>query len=87
MEKKTLRLSADAILMVRELVQLSLLTGSNIIDHFRAMRFEEADNGYVTVTEAYVTAYNDMVVKMNTEAEKEAEKEAETSIIAPEEKI
>lgn len=81
--KKTFKLSDDAIVVIRELVQLSLLTGTNIIDHFRAIHLEETkEGGYVTVTPEYVEAYQQMLKKLEEEAERmqaEAEKKIVTS--------
>ena len=34
------RFSDDSIMMIRDLVQLSLVTGINVVDQFRLMRFE-----------------------------------------------
>ena len=58
---KIFRLSDDVIALVRELVQLSLLTGTNIIDHFRAIQLEELEPGKLYPTEAYINDYNSMV--------------------------
>lgn len=61
-----LKLSDDAILMVRELIQVSILTGTNIVDHFRGMQLEVSPSG-LTPTPEYIEAYNNMVKKMNEE--------------------
>lgn len=79
-ETKVLKLSDDAIYMVRELIQLSLLTGTNLVDHFRAMRFTEGDNGYVMVLPEYVVSYNEMVQKLNEDALK-LQEAAQASIV------
>jgi len=81
-ENKVLKLSDDAILMVRELIQLSLLTGTNIIDHFRAMRLEaDPVSGYITVTKEYIKGYNEMVEKMNAEA-LELQEKAQATLVS-----
>lgn len=67
-EKKELRLSDDAIALVRELVQLSILTGTNIVDHMRAIRLELVDNA-VYPTEGYVNAYNAQIEELTRKAE------------------
>lgn len=65
---KNLRLSDDAIALVRELVQLSILTGTNIVDHMRAIRLELVD-GAVYPTEEYVNAYNAQIEELTRKAE------------------
>jgi len=63
-----LRLSDDLIAVIRELVQLSLLTGTNIVDHMRAVQVEILD-GSVVPTDNYVVEYNKYVEKLAQEAE------------------
>lgn len=57
--------------MVRELVQLSLLTGTNIIDHLRSIVVEvhPEDKRYLTLCPEYVESYNKMVEGLNKQAE------------------
>jgi len=71
--KKNLRLSDDAIALVRELVQLSILTGTNIVDHMRAIRLELVD-GAVYPTEEYVNAYNAQIEELTRKAEEVQQK-------------
>lgn len=71
-DKKVLKFSDDLIVVVREIIQLSLLTGTNLVDHFRAVQCEE-DGGKLVPTKEYVAAYNDMVAKLNEEAMKQQE--------------
>lgn len=68
-EKKVYKLSDDVIALVRELVQLSLLTGTNIIDHFRAIQLEELEPGKLFPTEVYVNDYNRMVEELTNATE------------------
>lgn len=65
---KDLKLSDDTIALIRELVQLSILTGTNIVDHMRAIRLELAD-GAVQPTEEYVVAYNSQIEDLTRKAE------------------
>lgn len=71
-DRPTFRMTDDLIAMIRELVQLSLLTGTNIIDHMRALVMEITPDGRVTVTPEYVQAYNSMVSQLAAEAEARA---------------
>ena len=70
-ERKTFKLSDDIIALVRDLLQLSLLTNSNIIDHLRAvvLEAETARPHYLTLTPEYVEAYNAHIEKLNLEAQ------------------
>ena len=69
-DKKYFKVSDDLIGMIRELVQLALITGTNIVDHMRALVVEETPDGrFITVSPEYVQAYNDMVEKLHQEAE------------------
>lgn len=70
--KKYYKVSDELIGMIRELVQLALLTGTNIVDHMRTLVVEESstDGRFVTVSPEYIEAYNKMVENLNEEAEK-----------------
>lgn len=63
-----LQLSDDAIAIVRDLIQLSILTGTNIVDHFRSLRLE-AKGSFLVPSEIYVKSYNELIVKLEQEAE------------------
>lgn len=82
-ERKVFKLSDDAILMFRELIQLSLLTGTNLIDHFRAIQLESVEGKahLLAPTPEYVDAYNQMVMKLNEEALKQQEEAQKTAAV------
>lgn len=65
---KNLRFSDDVIVVVRELVQLSILTGTSIVDHMRAVRLELVD-GVLHPTQEYVDAYNSQIETLTKKAE------------------
>lgn len=79
MSKKELRLSDQVIGQIRELLQLSLLTQTNFVDHMRAMRVEESDKteGALILTENYVNGWNDMAHKFHEQAAAKAKEMAE----------
>lgn len=79
-DRKVFKLSDDAILMVRELIQLSLLTGTNIVDHFRAFQLEpvEGKTHMLSPTPEYIEAYNAMVIKLNEDAIRQQEEAQKT---------
>lgn len=64
-----LSLSDDLIAVFRELVQLTLLTGTNIVDHMRAVQVEVVE-GSVVPTEEYVEQYNSYIEELERQAEK-----------------
>lgn len=69
-EREMARLGDDAIAIIRELVQLSLLTGSNIVDHLRSLVLERDQNsGNLVPTPEYIEAYNNMVESLAAQAE------------------
>lgn len=72
-ETNSLKFDDNVLVMIREIIQLSLLTGTNIIDHLRAIRVTNGQNGYITLTEEYVDQYNTYVSNLNETAEKQAE--------------
>ena len=79
-EKNIYKLADDVIALIRELVQLSLLTGTNIIDHFRALELEELEgDGKLYPTERYVNEYNKMIEGL-TEAIEAAQAEAQNTV-------
>lgn len=82
-ERQVFKMSDDLISMVRELVQLSLLTGTNVVDHFRALQVEavEGKPSHLTVTPEYVQAYNSMILKLNEEAKHHQEEMQKTPAI------
>ena len=60
-EVKLHTLGDETIGLIREILQLTLYTGTNIIDHLRAVRLVESANGKLVPDESYVEAYNKMV--------------------------
>ena len=77
------KIDDNVIAMVRELVQLSLLTGTNIVDHLRSVVVEvhPEDKRYVTLCPEYVESYNRMVDGLNKQAEQQMQ-ENETKLAA-----
>jgi hypothetical protein len=88
-ERKTFKLSDDVIALIRDVLQLSLLTNSNIIDHLRAVSLE-ADTtrpSYLTLTPEYVEAYNAHIDELNRKAEQAAEEAQKTLATDDEEAV
>jgi len=85
-EVLVVKMSDDMIAVIRELVQLTLLTGTNIVDHLRAITCEiDAETSKLVPTEEYVDAYNDMIGDLVKKAEESAAAlEATEAAISPE---
>lgn len=77
------KIDDNVIGMTRELVQLSLLTGTNIVDHLRTLVLEEhpSDPRFLTLSPGFVESYNRMVAQLNEQAEA-AMKNAEAQLAA-----
>ena len=67
-EKKVYKLSDDVIAVLRELVQLSLLTGTNLVDHLRAVQVEVAEDK-IFPTVDYIEQYNSYIEDLEKQAE------------------
>jgi len=69
-------LADESIGMIREILQLTLYTGTNIIDHLRALRLELDSNGRLVPNENYILAYNEMVAAFAAKAKEMADEAA-----------
>jgi hypothetical protein len=71
------QLADDTIAIIRELVQFSLLTGTNIVDHLRTIQVEYHDElGKLVPTVEYIEAFNEMISDLTRKVE-EGRREAE----------
>ena len=60
----------ETIAIIRELMQLALITGTNIVDHLRAVEVvKDEDTGKLVPTEDYVIAYNSMIDEIAQKAQ------------------
>lgn len=75
----TLVFDDSTIMVIRDLLQLCLLTQSNFVDFVRAIRLRVVD-GKVAPTDEYITGYNNMISEYAKQAEenmKAAQREEE----------
>ena len=63
---------------VAQLLQLAILTGTDIIDHFRTARFTTNDEGTLTLHPDYAENFDDNVQKMLREAASEIKSPSDT---------
>jgi hypothetical protein len=80
MENNELRLSDQVIGQIRELLQLSILSQSNFVDHMRALRLERSSQteGSLILSKSYVEGWNDMAEKLHSQALEKAGELAST---------
>ena len=65
----TFNLSDTAIAHLAKVLQVAILTGTDISDNLRQFELTEDANGNLTVSENYVTIFNDNLEKMLEELE------------------
>lgn len=70
--RKIYALSDEFIGQLRDLIQLSIISGTNIVDNLRQVRLEQSasDLNMLTMTPEYVEYYNRCVEKLVEEVEK-----------------
>lgn len=68
-ERKFYKFSDDAIVVIREILQLSIITGTNLVDHLRSVVVEPDETGSRLVPcPEYISSYNTMIEKLAAEA-------------------
>lgn len=72
-QPKLYKLDDNIIAMIREILQLSLLTGTNLVDHMRTMVVEPhpEDDRFLTLSAGFVESYNRMIAQLNEDANKQ----------------
>ena len=67
-----MQLHDTTIAQIVKLIQMALLTGTDVIDHFRMMQLKEEDNKIV-LDEDYLKVFNESIDKMISSVPKEVE--------------
>ena len=62
-------LSDHAIMQVAKALQVAILTGTDVVDNLRLIRFEIEDDGVIAVSESYANEFNEGLNRMLEEAE------------------
>jgi hypothetical protein len=68
-EIKVLKLSDNVIAQIVKLLQLGLITGTDVTDHFRTLRVVVAEDNLVEPDPDYMIEFEENVNKMLAEAE------------------
>ena len=69
MSKNSFTLSDEAIGQVAKLLQLAMLSGTDIIDHMRMLRFCDDDRGELVLTDSYKETFESQLVTMEEHLE------------------
>lgn len=74
-----MNLDDTAIAQIVKLIQMALLTGTDIVDHLRMLMLELNDQGKLVINSEYEEAFNSSLEKMmsNVELKLESEKKDE----------
>jgi hypothetical protein len=78
-DRKVFELSDELIGQLAKLLQLSILTGTNVVDHFRLLRVE-TEEGRLTLTSEYKEYFENSLNSMLKEAE-QLQEEMQTTIV------
>ena len=78
-DRKVFELSDELIGQLAKLLQLSILTGTNVVDHFRLLRVE-TEEGRLTLTPEYKEYFENSLNSMLKEAE-QLQEEMQTTIV------
>ena len=54
----------NTISKIAQLVQMAILTGTDIIDHLRMLKLESSEDGYLYVDSEYDKIFNESIEKM-----------------------
>ena len=64
---------------IAQLVQMAILTGTDIIDHLRMLKLQGSEDGYLYVDEEYEKIFNDSIAKMLSNAQQVAQQASDQS--------
>ena len=62
-------LSDQAIIQVARALQVAILTGTDVVDNLRLIRFEIEEGDVMTVSESYANEFSEGIKRMLEEAE------------------
>tara|TARA_R110000787_G_scaffold246246_1_gene351995 strand:+ start:478 stop:774 length:297 start_codon:yes stop_codon:yes gene_type:complete len=80
--------SDELIGQIAKSLQLSMLTGTDIMDHLRQLRVETTEDGKVILTEAFKSSFEGQLKTMMTELEEwQASQEAEVQPLHKDENV
>ena len=72
-----MKLHDTAIAQVAKIVQMAILTGTDIVDHLRMVELEENKDGLLTLEREYKEIFNNSIEKMLTNVNSQSKEEAD----------
>tara|TARA_B100000035_G_C21030148_1_gene567999 strand:+ start:2209 stop:2445 length:237 start_codon:yes stop_codon:yes gene_type:complete len=72
---KTFKLTDEAIAHIVKLLQIGLLEGTDITDHFRRITLESDDEGQLYLSEDYLSSFNRSLEKMEEFIKEQSDQE------------
>lgn len=64
---------------IAQLIQMAILTGTDIIDHLRMLKLESSGDNYLYVDEEYEKVFNESISKMLNNAQQVIQQESKQS--------
>ncbi len=59
-----MKLNDSSIAQIVKLIQMALLTGTDIVDHLRMLKLTLDDNNTLTIDQEYLDIFNESIEKM-----------------------
>ena len=59
-----MKLNDSSIAQIVKLIQMALLTGTDIVDHLRMLQLTLDDNNTLTIDQEYLDIFNESIEKM-----------------------
>lgn len=70
-----MKLQDSSIGHIAKILQMAILTGTDIVDHLRMVRFEVDDDQTLKLNEEYEKVFNESIEKMMSNASQQEEKQ------------
>ena len=70
-----MKLQDSSIGHIAKILQMAILTGTDIVDHLRMVRFEVDDDQTLKLNEEYEKVFNESIEKMMLNATQQEEKQ------------
>lgn len=65
-----LKFSDDVLMAIMQMVQLGMLTGTDVVDNFRLMRLVADDEGTLQLSPEFVESFEENIEKMMEDAQR-----------------
>jgi len=85
-EETTYKMTDHSIAHVAKLIQVAMLTGTDIVDHLRSVEFTLDENGGLTPSSATLSSLGSEIESMFTDLENEASNQNDISFETPHQK-